>query len=317
MSRPMRSIKFSIDRRRLPPINALTAFEAAARLGSFASAAVELSLTAGAVSKQIKALEDHLGLALFERTRQRVRLTEEGAFLAGQVRLTLGRLLTVSDQASQLRAGTQKLRLGVLPLVAERWLIPRLPDFIARHPNITINIVSVGVGFEFDTDALDAAIHTDTKAWTDTVAYRMGSEDLVAVATPAWLERHGVNSAQDLPDKTLLVQANRPHLWTQYFQQNAVDVTHLPRQFEFSLFGLVFAAVLNSIGVALVPRLMAQRELLDGTLKEVPGRPLVVVAGFFLAHPAHRAAYPPLQHFRDWALEQISADQAAARSAEA
>jgi LysR family transcriptional regulator, glycine cleavage system transcriptional activator len=133
---------FSYSRRLLPPISELTAFDAAARTGSFTLAASELCLTQGAVSRQILLLENLLGIRLFERVRKRVVLTPAGAFYAERVREALAGLAAATAQTMASRGKGGILRLGLLPSFGTRWLIPRMPDFFERHHDVTVNFIS-------------------------------------------------------------------------------------------------------------------------------------------------------------------------------
>ncbi len=130
------------SRRLVPSLSALQAFEAAARHGSFTRAAEELDLTQGAVSRQVAMLEDALGVPLFERVRQRVNLTPAGAGYAVDVREALSRLAAATLSTMTARGAGGVLALAILPTFGTRWLIPRLPRFFARHPDVTINFAT-------------------------------------------------------------------------------------------------------------------------------------------------------------------------------
>lgn len=300
-------MSFSIDKRRLPPINSLLAFEAAARLGSFALAGAEIHLTASAISRQVKALEEHLSVQLFERVRQRIVLTEAGRFLAEQVRHTLGRLLAVSDQAAQLRSYSRTLNIGILPAFANYWLIQRLSSFTDAHQDIQINLTGVGVGFDYESGGLDAAIHTNARLWSDSAAIKIGDEEMIAVASPAWVSKHAPEGPEDLIRHPLLELSSRPYLWTQWFELNMVQVPPGTRQLKFGHYSMVFEAAMAGLGVALVPKFLSRDQIASGRLVEVPGNSLSIGAGYFLVHPRHRSDYLPLQQFRQWLTQQIEA----------
>jgi LysR family glycine cleavage system transcriptional activator len=301
------AMSFHIDRRRLPHMSALVAFEAAARLGSFVEAGEEVHLTASAISRQVKALEEQLGAELFERVRQRVRLTAAGEFYATQVRQTLGRLLDASQQTSQWVDGRRTLNVGVLAAFANHWLIRRLPSLVRRHPDLNINLVTYGSGYSYEDDGeIDCVLHTSSRAWPDAVAHRLGDEEFIAVASPHWIAENGVNSPADLPMQTLLVHPTRP-LWPQWFQQNGVALPVRPREFRLGQYSMVMQGALASLGAALVPRLLAQDDLDAARLQEIPGQSVYVTAGYLLVYAAGRAEYSPLQDFRDWLLAEVGA----------
>ena len=151
-------------RRFLPSLPLLSAFEAAARTGSITAAAKELSLTQGAVSRQVKALEEQLEVELFHRERQTIRLTVGGDAYAREIRDALRK---ISNASLNLRAnpfgGT--LTLAILPTFGTRWLAPRLPKFITGNPGITINLVTRLSQFDFRLEPVDAAIHFGRPEW--------------------------------------------------------------------------------------------------------------------------------------------------------
>lgn len=175
-------------RRKIPSSTALTAFEAAARHGSFARAAEELSLTEGAISRQVGRLESFLGVPLFERVGNRVRLLPNGERYAAQVRESLDRL----DRDSQYLMGQPKdaasLDIAVTPTFALRWLIPRLPAFNRAHPNITVHLSERTDPFALAGSGFDAAVHFEHPAWAGMRTYPLLQEVLVPVCHPALIK---------------------------------------------------------------------------------------------------------------------------------
>src|SRR3569832_1367152 len=156
----------SMQRRLLPNTAALAAFEAVARLGSFTAAARELDLTQGAISRQISLLEEQFGRRLFERDSRNVRLSAAGEIYAEAVRAALGQL---RDAALGLMSNRHSgvLNVAILPTFGTRWLMPLIPDFVARHPDITINFATRIGCFVFVCVWLDAAIHHGMPDWPE------------------------------------------------------------------------------------------------------------------------------------------------------
>lgn len=298
-------MNFSIDKRKLPPLDSLVAFEAAARLGSFKLAGSEIHLTPSAISRQVKALENHLGVLLFERVRQRIMITEAGRFLATQVRQTLGHLLTVSDQAAHLRNAWSTLNIGVLPAFANYWLIPKLSDFLQSHPDILINLIGVGVGVNYDSVGLDAAIVTNARVWSDGKAEKLGDECLIAVASPQWCMAHQAFTPSDLLQCTLLVLYQRAHAWSQWFESNGVEAIKTPKQLQFGHYSMVIEAAIASLGVALVPHMLCSHLIDSGKLTEIKGVPISIGAGYFFCHPLYRDTYQPMNSFKEWLLKTL------------
>ncbi|MFQ5623846.1 MAG: LysR family transcriptional regulator, partial [Paracoccaceae bacterium] len=183
-------------RRFLPPTHFLASFVAAARTGSFTRAARELSLTQGAVSRHIRALEDRLGVSLFVRDRQRVRLTDAGANYAREVREALDGIARAS-LALQANPEGGSLNLAILPTFGTRWLAPRLPRFLSLHTGVSVNLTTRLRPFDFNTDRQDAAIHFGKADWPGTGSVHLMDERVVPVASPEFLSRHPVGRAED------------------------------------------------------------------------------------------------------------------------
>ena len=200
-------------RRKIPSLQALACFEAAARHESYTRAAQELALTQSAVSRQITALEEFLGVALFRRTRHGVALTERGADYATQVAPRLQGLEqdTLDVMSTQGRGGS--IHLAAVPTFATRWLIPRLPDLKALHPEITVNIETRTRPFMFADSAFDAALYAGTAEqvsnWAGTQAVRLLAEDVVPVCSPALLGAQTTLTPQAIAQLPLLQQSTR------------------------------------------------------------------------------------------------------------
>ncbi|MCA0202092.1 MAG: transcriptional regulator GcvA [Proteobacteria bacterium] len=299
--------KLNLNRRFVPSLPALMAFEASARLSSFTRAAEELNLTQGAISRQIKVLEDQLGVTLFERIRQRLVLTEAGTFYANEIRQTLDRFASATVQAMSFRARGGVLRLGMLPTFGTRWLIPRLPDFFAAHRSVTINFSSHIRQVDFQRDVLDAAIHFGEPHWPGVFLHKLTGEELFAVASPKLIKREKIKKPADLANTTLLVQATRPEAWKTFFDTVGMSEVEPRQVLEFEVFGMVLRAAVAELGVALVPKVLVQQELDAGELVTLFDKSIMNTKAYFLAYPRERANYPPLVAFRDWLLSQVRA----------
>jgi LysR family glycine cleavage system transcriptional activator len=297
--------KFNLRRRFVPSLSALVAFEASARLGSFTRAAEELNLTQGAISRQIKLLEDQLGITLFERVRQRIILTEGGTFFASEIRQTLDRFASATAQAMSFRTQGGILRLGMLPTFGTRWLIPRVPNFFAVNPGITINFSSHIRQVDFQRDLLDAVIHFGEPRWPGVVLHKLMGEELIPVASPKLVKREKIKKPADLGRTTMLVQATRPEAWKAWYEHAGLGAMELMSELVFEQFAMVLQAAVAELGVALVPKVLVQQELDAGTLVPLFGQSIIDTKAYFFAYPQERANYPPLVAFRDWLLAQI------------
>ena len=294
-----------LARRFLPPLTALVAFEASARLGSFTAAAAELSLTQGAISRQIKLLEDRLGVKLFERARQRVTLTDAGNFYAGELRGVLQTFITATARTIAFRVGGGSLTIATLPTFGARWLVPRMPEFFARHPQIEINLSTRIRPFDFATEPFDAAILSGND-WPRATAHRLMDEELLVVASPQLVASANIDRPEDLSSQTLLMQATRPTAFEELAAFTGIPAFHGPR-LRFEQFTLVLQAAIASLGIALVPHVLVRPELESGTLISLFDLRLKTDKGYYLVYPVGRDRLPALVDFRDWLLEAARA----------
>lgn len=298
-------MKFNVSRRLVPSLTTLVAFESAARLGSFTRAAEEVSLTQGAISRQIRLLEGQLGIALFERIRQRIMLTEAGAFYAGEVRQVLDRLASVTAQTMSFRTAGGVLRLSMLPTFGTKWIIPRLPDFFSRNRGITVNFSSHIRPVDFRSDHLDAAIHFGDAVWPGVVLHRLVGEEMVPVASPSLVRREKIREPVDLGRTTLLVQATRTEAWPTWFARVGLTAVEPMSTLVFEQFAMVVRGAVAGLGAALVPKILVEDEIANGELTVLFDQSIIDGKSYFLAYPRERSSYPPLIAFRDWLLEQV------------
>jgi LysR family glycine cleavage system transcriptional activator len=298
--------KLNLRRRFVPSLSALVAFESSARLGSFTRAAEELNLTQGAISRQIKLLEDQLAITLFERIRQRIVLTEAGTFYATEIRHALDRFASATAQAMSFRAQGGILRLGMLPTFGTRWLIPRLPHFFSLNRSVTINFSSHIRQVDFQRDFLDAAIHFGEARWPGVIMHKLAGEELIAVASPRLVKREKIKKPADLERITLLIQATRPEAWKVWAEHMGLGaVEPMSSVLVFEQFAMVLQAAVAELGAALVPKILVQQELEAGDLVALFNQSIIDTKGYYLAYPRERANYPPLVAFRDWLLSEV------------
>jgi DNA-binding transcriptional LysR family regulator len=299
-------------RRRLPSTQALICFEAAARHESYTRAAQELALTQSAVSRQITALEDFLGMALFRRTRHGVALTPAGADYARQIARQLDSMErdTLDAMARQGLGGA--LQLAAVPTFATRWLIPRLPDFAAKHADITVHIETRTRPFLFNDTPFDAALYAGTPAqaanWAGTHSVLLLHEDVMPVCSPALLGAKAQLSPAAIARMPLLQQSTRPDGWHQWFDAQKVDAPRARTGPRYELFSMIAVAAAHGLGVALMPRMLIEPELARGELVVACDRPLRAERGYFLVTPASADERPALAAFRDWLSAQAAAE---------
>lgn len=288
-------------RRLIPSTAALIAFEAAARLGGFTAAALELNQTQGAVSRQVAQLEAQLGVALFTRVRQRVVLTPAGRYFADQAREILGRLGHAAARTIAFEGDGGTLDLAILPTFGARWLIPLMGDFFARHRDVTINFSTRVRPFDLRAEGIDAAIMAAPSALPGLVHHRFMGEVLLAVAAPSLLRDRAVTMPAHVAALPLLQQETRPDSWDRWFAAHGLRRGG-EQPLVFEQFLLVIRAAVAGLGAALVPSFLVRDELAAGELLPLPGGELSTEGGYHLVYPADRDTYGPLVAFREWLL---------------
>ena len=302
---------FSTMRRKIPSSNTLLCFDAAARHRSLTRAAVELSLTQSAVSRQILALEQSLGVALFKRARHGMELTPVGADYAARVAQRLGALEQDALDIMGSQAPGGDVHLASVPTFAAQWLIPRLSDLARLHPGITVHIDTRTRPFLFADTALDAAIYAGTpeqlQRWAGTHSQHLLDEEVVVVCHPRLLGKRKSIRATTLAGMALLQQSTRPDAWSQWFAQAGVAAQRALAGPRYEQFSMTVAAAAQGLGLALVPRLLVEPELARGDL--VLAHPLALASqrGYYLVRPqGGNPASPALEQFAQW-LVQVAA----------
>ncbi|WP_447762128.1 LysR family transcriptional regulator [Sphingopyxis panaciterrae] len=276
----------------------LHAFEAAARTQSFTLAAHELSLTQSAVSRQIRALEEMLGAPLFHREKQKVYLTLAGNAYAREIRVALARIsnATLGFRGNPLGGS---LNLAVLPLFGARWLMPRLPAFLAQYPDITVNLTTRLAPFDFGTDAVDAAVHFGLREWPGAGLDLLMRERTVALCSPALKAEWKFSTSADLIAAPLLHLVSRPDAWERWFAAQNIAPGEIHGMLLDQL-SLSIEAARAGLGVALVPDFLAVAELAQGHLVEAATFAYEGAESYYLAWPETHGGYPPLAAFRAW-----------------
>jgi len=294
-------------RRKIPGTELLIAFETAARHQSFTRAAEELSLTQSAVCRQISALEEYLGVALFNRIKKRVTLSEAGQLYARQVRENLNRLEhdTLSLMAHRGAGGV--LELAAIPTFASRWLIPRLTDFRAHHPGISIDLATRAEPFMFNDTPFDAAIHFGDPIWPGAVIEYLFGEEMVPVCSPDLLKGRVQIEPQELATMELLHQSARSDAWRQWFEMVGVSGVNVMGGARYELFSMLIPAAQAGLGVALVPHFFVQKEIASGELVCPCPYALRSKRAYYLVYPEDHAGSASLQVFSKWLHEQAAA----------
>jgi DNA-binding transcriptional LysR family regulator len=287
-----------------PSMSLLLAFEAAARHESYTRAAVELSLTQSAVSRQVQALEQQLGLTLFRREGRQVQLTDVGRLYQREMSEALGRIRSATLQAMAFQSGGGTLRLATLPTFGSKWLLPRLHGFYKSHPGMLIHINSRIDAIDFDTSGIDAAIVVGTTDLPGLISHRLHAEELALIISPEAARAHGDWTPERIGELMLLNVANNPNVWGDWFSHH-----HLPHRLmrlgpSFELTSHLIQAVRAGIGIGLVPRILVADELACSELISL-GQPFASQRSYYLTYPPRNEMLPSLVAFRGWLLGEI------------
>jgi DNA-binding transcriptional LysR family regulator len=294
-------------RRKIPSTRALVAFETSARHQSFSKAAVELALTQSAVCRQIAALEEFLGLALFHRTRRGVALSEAGRTYAGQVARHLNALERDTLELMAHRGLGGSLELAVVPTFATRWLMPRLVSFQQANPDITINLTTRTRPFLFGDTAFDAAIHCGDAPWPGVESRTLMQEQLVPVCSPRLIAPSTRLTPEQLSHYPLLQQATRPYAWRQWFTSLGLTVEHDMTGPRHELFSMLSQAAIQGMGIALIPPFLVDDELSSGQLIVPVLHPFSSGNAYRLLYPEGQSDHCALALFSLWLEEQARA----------
>lgn len=289
----------------LPPLHRLQAFEAAARLSSFKAAADELGVTPSAVSHRLKALEQELGVALFERLNREVRLTEIGVALAGSLHKAFGDIAAAALQATA-RQRSHRLHVSSVPFFAAAFLVPRLESFMARYPRIELSVVSSMAYEDFARQPVDAAIRLGSGRWPGLRADRLLESRLTPVILPALQQRKPLRRPADLAQHTLIVLKGFETTWRSWLRAAGVPDLKPQRWLEMDGIMPTLQAAQHGLGVALT-----YRPLIGPAPFGVP-----LAHPFKLEVPVGRALWlvcresdrtlPKIAALRRWLLQEIA-----------
>lgn len=294
---------------RLPPLNALRAFEATARHLSVKSAASELNVTPGAVSQMIKVLERHLGLKLFRRAGRGVFLTDAGHAYWLAIRNALRQ---IADASVGLSAAveTGELVVSVPPFFASAWLVPRLKNFQETHPSIDLKIVASKELADFARERIDIAIRHGLGKYPGLVTERLFAVELIPVASPSLLAEWGAPDVAALVAWPLLHDAERKD-WALWFQAQGESGTDVLRGPSFNDSSLLLEAALAGQGAALLPAMMVARYLDERRVVRLAEAPWPRDFAYYVVYPERAPLSPKRAEFRDWLRAQAAGTEQA------
>ena len=293
--------------RRLPSLNALKAFEAAARHKSFTRASEELCVTSGAVSHQVKALEGELGLQLFKREPRRLVITEAGSAYLITIRDALDRIAEGTEQLLR-RQSSGVLTVSVSPNFASKWLVHRLGRFAEQFPDIDLRVSATLHHVDFALEDIDIAIRHRESPEPGLEFTRLYTEKLFPVCSPDRVRgKNALRKPDDLVRHTLLHLDNRQD-WSKWLDLAGVSDAELQRGPVLNQASMVIDAAVDGQGVALARTGLAAHDLINGRLVRPFELALPVAYAYWIVCPAATANLPKIATFRDWIMAEAEAE---------
>jgi len=296
---------------RLPSLNGLKVFWAAARHGSFAKAADELHVTPSAVSLQVRQLEDELGLKLFDRTARGLALTASGQRVLPDVASAFERLqqsfgaLRDTDRASMLT-------VTAAPSFATKWLLPRLNHFLSAHPDIEVSLKATVELADFERSDADIGIRYGRGHYPGLVTELLMREMVFPICSPDLLasKEPTASTADFLATATLLHDDSTDQSeafpgWKMWLRAGGIDGVDWRKGPHFDQSALAIEAAASGLGVALAPAVLVEHDLATGRLVRIDDTELSEPFSYFLVYPADRGGNESVKAFRDWLFSEL------------
>ena len=296
--------------RKLPPLNAVRAFEAAGRYLSFTAAARELLVTQGAVSRHVAMLEDWLGAKLFVRRQRGIALTAAGE---SYYRALSASFDQIDHATARIRsgAGENLLRLKLPPTFAIRWLVPRLARFHARRPGIDVQIISSHQAADFEREDVDLSIHNEVEPPHGRGYRRLIGEVLLPVCSRALIETGPpLRTPRDLAQHVLLSSIFRPRDWAAWLDGTGVSAQDAQSSITFDNAALAYQAAIDALGVVIAQRALVEDDLKTGRLVAPFDRQVKTEGAYYLAFAEDRPKPDRITAFETWILEEAAKSEA-------
>lgn len=309
--------------RRLPPLNGLRAFEAAARHLSFTKAADELFVTPAAISHQIKGLEEFLGVQLFRRLTRSVILTDSAQAVLPLVSEGFDRLAQAAEVLKQSET-SGVLTVSAAPTFAAKWLVVRIPNFSEKFPDISIRVDARLELVDFDRDGVDVAVRLGNGDYPGMHVDRLFNEEIVPVCHPKFLEGpHPLKHPRDLEHYRLLhvdwgtkMTGPIPD-WNMWLTSAGVDNVDATKGSVFTIESMAISAAVRGNGIALASTYAVAEEIEEGRLVIPFARSLRTHTSYWVVCPRRTANLPKIKAFREWLIAEAAAGDLSGRSAPA
>lgn len=292
--------------RKLPPLNALRAFEATARNGSLTRAAQELSVTQGAVSRHVTQLESWLGVRLCLRLRRGIETTPQGAAYAAALRSAFDQ---IEAQTQRLRARSidNTLRIKLPPTFAIRWFVPRLARFHALNRHIDVQITTSHQQVEFDRDDIDLCIHSGAAPIPGAFCRKLFGEILLPVCSPGLFKAASPpQQPTDLAHFVLLCSMHRAEDWPEWLGAAKVKTVDGNSGLKFENSALAYQAAIDELGIVMAQRAFVEEDLRTGRLVAPLDLRVRTANAYYLAYPPARRSSPLVQAFEEWIIQEAT-----------
>jgi len=294
-----------MPKRRLPSLNALRAFESAARNQSMTRAADELCVTHSAISRHVSKLEDYLNAKLFERGHQQVVLTRRGAAYASRLQILFDQIQEATAEYFYAQPDNASLRIGVLSTFAMRFLIPRLARFKKMYPEITLQVESAHEPVSPGDENIDVAIWLGTGDWPGLVCEHLFYEELIPVGSPALLAGHELNNADDLEPFLLLHAAARYDDWQRWLKANGATRVDGYKGLRLEYSGLAYQGAIDGLGLAMAQTIFVQEDIRNKRLQPVFQQRGKTGRSYYLVHTEMKSGQPAIVHFSEWLKAEV------------
>ncbi|MEI9413194.1 LysR substrate-binding domain-containing protein [Mesorhizobium salmacidum] len=290
-----------VGRHHLPSHALLRSFESAARHESFSQAAEELNLTQSAVSRQVKQLEETIGVTMFRRVGRGVTLTDPGRRFAEDLAADLDSLKQSVARAIAAGERHPTLRIGILPTFANRWLIPKLGTFLNEHPGLEIRMETRTAPFDITRERFNVAIHFGKANWPDARMNKLFDEEMMPVASPKFRDMYSASDPSRLAEAPLLHLISRESAWFDWFALKGTRDKRLLSGRHFDQFSMIISAAACSIGAALLPKYLIEIEMNQGVLVPLSTTPLRTHNSYFVVSAAGDVN-PQVSSFTRWLI---------------
>lgn len=298
---------FETMKRNLPSTTSLQCFESAARYSNFTRAAEEMNLTQGAISRQIRLLEEFLGQTLFARHRRRVDLTPAGKALLADTRPLLAELETLVTRLQSFGSIKGSLSVGCYPTLATNWLLPISLDFSEKYPDISVNIVTYTDNSAIDSELFDVGIVQGDPPFRGMAVDQLMPEELIIVASPDLLQGP-VDDPRALLSHRSIHLYSRPISWQIWFKSLGITLNDEPGGLFYSQFNAAIEAAKRGTGLVIVPRILVEADLSAGSLVMAHRHIATPKHHYHLVTPQESVSDPRITLFRKWLLANLNTE---------